>query len=83
MSVELTHLVTAWNLWIAREYDREVPALCGEVGDFYALVAEDGHDRFGSAPEQMCPYCIQVSDIQADARENRERTAVETVGGAV
>lgn len=83
MSSKLTHLVTARELWIRRQHNTDAVALCGESGAFDAIDAGDGHGQFGSAPEVMCPDCIQILDIRSAARERREQAAFGLIGGAV
>ncbi|MDV2477845.1 hypothetical protein F8M49_25055 [Rhodococcus zopfii] len=73
--------MSAREMWIRRKYDTDAVALCGESGPFDVVAGADGHDKFGSAPEVMCPDCIQILDIISSARERREQAATEVLGG--
>ncbi|KXF83674.1 hypothetical protein D092_24320 [Rhodococcus ruber Chol-4] len=59
---KLIHLVTRGNLERAIRDGVEVPARCGQTRDFRVLPPAEGHDRYGSRPQQMCPECLRVSD---------------------
>lgn len=72
----LTHLVSAWHIWVANKLDVEVPARCGVTSrNWDAATPDTGHETKGSAPAVMCGHCLEISDALHRARAEREADA--------
>lgn len=72
----LTHLVTAWHVWVANELDVPVPAFCGVTQRHWDVNSPaTGHEIYGSAPSKMCPDCLSISEIALRAISERQAEA--------
>lgn len=81
---DLTHLVSKWQMWVADQLDIKVPAFCGVTQRHWdPTTPEAGHETAGSAPDRMCPVCLDVYDLLIRARDEEAIRAATDVREAL